>query len=387
MKIKELKVLNLTVTKQCNMKCKHCGATGCSTSKEKQELTTDEYNSVINQAAELGCKNIVVAGGEPFLRKDIFDILKIAESRNIWCSILSNGSLIDKEIADKLKDLKNISYVRISLDYADNKKMEDFRGVERIIDKAVEAIKMLVNNKIRVGIGMTLMPDNFHELEKVLSLSIDSGADFFRAVPIVPIGRAQNITIEKNFYVDALTNVLLANAKVQPNYFGTNFLPDDLGKLYTDIIIKCPGGDYIASLSADGYLTRCSLSRDIISQKSVREERLSKLWEILTNRKAYENKAFCRLGHEKCTKCELLEKCMGGCYIEKEARNYEYFEHPPICIKDIWINVMSKLEQNKSIRRTVNNILCFYDSNKMFNVPMCLRSAPLWWFPLKKITN
>ena len=199
MRLKKLKVLNLTITGQCNMKCKHCGAVDCMVSKEKRELTTEEYISVINQAVELGCRNIIIAGGEPFLRKDIFDILKFADSRNIVCSILINGLLINEEIIGKLEELRNFSYVRISLDYVDNKKMEEFRGVEGIVDKVIKVVKLLVNNKIRVGVGMTIMPDNLHEIESVATLAKEIGADFFRAVPVVPIGRAQEITIDKNF--------------------------------------------------------------------------------------------------------------------------------------------------------------------------------------------
>ena len=181
-------------------------------------------------------------------------------------------------------------------------------------------------------------------------------------------------------------NVLKANAKLQPNYFGTNFLPNDLRDLYSDIIIKCPGGEYIASLTVDGYMTRCPLSSDTAFPNSIREESLSSLWGKMISRKLKEEELFYQYGSKKCKNCEIVEKCLGACHIEKEARNYNNCEQQPICMKDIWTDVLSKLGEDRSNRRVVNNILCLYDSNRMYNVPMCYRSVPLWWFPLRKVT-
>ena len=99
-----LKMINLDITYKCNLACRHCGA--LINNKQQEELSHERVISLLEEAVQLGCRDITIAGGEPFLRDDLFTILREATKRKIYVNILTNGTLIDKKTAQTLGKTK-----------------------------------------------------------------------------------------------------------------------------------------------------------------------------------------------------------------------------------------------------------------------------------------
>jgi len=110
--------LNLNVTRRCNLKCKYCGATAdCRSSQEEnlQDLSTDKVVSILRYAGDAGARVLTLAGGEPFVREDLPEILYAAGDYGYVVGLLTNGTLIDEEAAATLAR-SGVLYVRVSME-------------------------------------------------------------------------------------------------------------------------------------------------------------------------------------------------------------------------------------------------------------------------------
>ncbi|MCS7114615.1 MAG: radical SAM protein [Nitrososphaerota archaeon] len=196
-------VWNLTY--KCNLKCKHCyedaGGRGLP------ELTTDEAEQVIDmlsKTAGLGLPALSFSGGEPLARKDFFELAAYAKKRIPYISIASNGTLLTKDNAKKVKEA-GIDYVEISIDGATPQTHDEFRGIPGAFEKAIQGVKNCVEEGIDVCIATVLHRNNVAETEKVLQLAKDLGVRFMH-FNYVPTGRAKehvelDLTPDERLYV------------------------------------------------------------------------------------------------------------------------------------------------------------------------------------------
>lgn len=271
-----------------------------------------------------------------------------------------------------------LSYIRISMDYFSNEKFSEFRGIDNIKEIIVENIKLLKSHNIKVGVGMTVMKDNMDDIQPLMKLSDQLGVDFFRSVPVLPIGRAKDMEISIEFYSDVLQKFFDAAQEVQSHYFTTMILPDNLGDLKDSVIVECPGGGKVLAIDAYGYVKRCPIS-SISTKFSIREKSLKELYESVAEDVFIQKQLAVENG---CKNCNDNKLCKGGCYVERESRNQNIDCVNPGCVKDIWTSAFNKLAPTAKLRRLVNNIMCIYNTQSMYRIPMCYRLSPLWWLPL-----
>jgi MoaA/NifB/PqqE/SkfB family radical SAM enzyme len=121
-------VLSWNVTRKCNLKCAHCYI-NATTEELQGELTTEEAKRLMDQIAEVSRPLLILSGGEPLLRRDIYELIRYGTNKGFRMGLGSNGSLIDETVARKLKDA-GVKTVSISLDSCDPKKHDEFRGVK-----------------------------------------------------------------------------------------------------------------------------------------------------------------------------------------------------------------------------------------------------------------
>lgn len=160
-------VVVFNCTRRCNLKCVHC----YSHSENKDypdELTTDEAKALIADLADFGAPVILFSGGEPLMRKDLFELIAYATGLGIRAVISTNGTMITEKIAQKLKRYK-LSYVGVSLDGL--KEVNDaFRGSDTAFDRAVEGIRNCQKAGIKVGLRFTINKRNAAEIPGIFEL-------------------------------------------------------------------------------------------------------------------------------------------------------------------------------------------------------------------------
>lgn len=179
----ELKpVVVWNITDRCNLRCLHCYA---KTGFKGGELTTEECMRIVTELAEFKVPLILFTGGEPLLREDIFELAKFAKKKRIKVALSTNGTLIDRDLAE---ELKVFDYVGISLDGI---RMHDkFRGKDGAFETSFNALK-ISNEVVMTGIRFTLTKYNFLELPELIDLARKNEIPRFCLYHLVPSGNAR----------------------------------------------------------------------------------------------------------------------------------------------------------------------------------------------------
>jgi putative heme d1 biosynthesis radical SAM protein NirJ1 len=154
-------------TRTCNLRCKHC----YSSSDEKKydgELTTQEAKKMIDNLGEFKVPVLLLSGGEPMIREDLFELIQYTQKYGIRSTISTNGTLIDKEVAKSLKQ-NNVGYVGISIDGI-GEKHDTFRGCKGSFEMAVKGIRNCLEVGQKVGLRFTISRDTVDHLEDVFHL-------------------------------------------------------------------------------------------------------------------------------------------------------------------------------------------------------------------------
>ena len=356
------------VTYACNLKCKHCYASAGKPLVD--ELTTEEALKVVDILSEAGVVAIAFSGGEPLMRKDLYELIDRAKEYEMQVSIATNGTLLTRDRARELKKHK-VDFIQVSLD-GTKEIHEKFRGVPGIYGKTIEGIKNSVDVGITTCISMTATKLNYRYVPAVMDLAEKLGVQYFMLYNFIPTGRGESVLdltpgereeilkllwrrlneSRVNFLSTApyYARIALQNKKC---YLATHFYNVELsGRLTTlaDFIGGCGAGRFYMGLKPNGDMQPCvflPVKLGNIKQFSSGDEylefwRKNRLLEKLRNKELI----------EICGECPYRYVC-GGC----RARAYAYFRNclapDPGCIlayrrlatKDKWFSARRNLGQ------------------------------------------
>ncbi len=152
------------VTRTCNLNCIHCYSSS-ENKKYSNELTTEEAKTMIDQLADFQVPVLLLSGGEPFIRPDILELAEYSIKKGIRVTFSTNGTLIDKETARKVKEI-GVGYVGVSFDGIRDKH-DEFRRSAGAFDKALQGIKNLIEVDQRVGLRFTINKHNHLQLNQI----------------------------------------------------------------------------------------------------------------------------------------------------------------------------------------------------------------------------
>ncbi|MBU7011088.1 MAG: radical SAM protein [Theionarchaea archaeon] len=322
-----LNLVYLEVTRQCNLRCRHCYAEAGE--KRPHELTTKEFLSVIDQLSEMGVFYAEVTGGEPLLREDIYEILSALKEKKIGVFLFTNGILLDSKTIQKLKEIE-VDQVVVSLDGASASSHNYLRG-DHVFSRVVENIKELKKCGLKLRINTVIHQKNKHELVPLLNLLKEIGADEFRMSPLIPQGRGkenQELGISPEEYRKILLEYSAfakSNGKTQiPIQTGEGYCMEAMGMLKKT---SCGVGTFSCMVRADGYVVICpSLSDDRWSAGNIREHSLGDIWEHSSVFHPLRMFSVNRI--EACKTCQWKYTCLGGC------RAHAYIDSSSFYAKD-----------------------------------------------------
>jgi len=152
------------VTRTCNLHCIHCYSSSESKNYE-EELTTSEAMTMIDQLAEFRVPVLLLSGGEPLIRPDILDLAEYAIKKGIRVTFSTNGTLIDKAMAKRIKQI-GVGYVGVSFDGI-KEKHDAFRRSDGSFEKALTGIRNLIEVEQRVGLRFTINKHNYLQLDDI----------------------------------------------------------------------------------------------------------------------------------------------------------------------------------------------------------------------------
>jgi radical SAM protein with 4Fe4S-binding SPASM domain len=304
-------VMSWNVTRECNLKCNHCYI-NATKKKLLNELSTQEGKNLMDQICKVSKPLLILSGGEPLLRPDIYELIKYGASKGLKMGLGSNGNLIDGMVAAKLKEA-GIATVSISLDSHIPAQHDEFRGVLGSWEKSVNACKELRKNNVLVQVNTTLTQQNYDQIDDIMSLAEEIGVENFHLFFLVPTGRGTKMEdISPQKYEDMITSTFSKVAKhklnVRPSC-APQFMriAKGMGLDMRQWIRGCLAGLYYCRIYPNGDVTPCPYLP--IKLGNVREKTFKEIWFDSPIFKALRNPDSLK---GKCGTCEYRALC-GGC--------------------------------------------------------------------------
>jgi radical SAM enzyme (rSAM/lipoprotein system) len=314
-KVHDLSYFFWEATLNCNLNCRHCGS-DCSKSEKASELSAEKVLEVFSNIAQnYDPKKIMVAvtGGEPLVRKDLFDILAKISSYGFSWGMVTNGMLVDRTTVENCINA-GMKTVSVSLDGSEPSH-NWLRNNENSYERSINALKMFVDSgKIGVVEAITCVHErNIGELEDVYDTLKNIGINKWRLLTVFSKGRAEqnNELIVTGPLLTRLFEFIKSkreDGSLKVSYSEEGYLGCNWEREVRDNLFYCGAGINVASLLSDGSFSACpSLSREWI-QGHMDEIDFSRAWE--TRYRNMRNREWMR--NTECRGCKEWRKCSGS---------------------------------------------------------------------------
>ncbi len=331
------------VTRECNLACLHCRASAVF-EPCPDELTSQEWMGLVDEIVSFSSPILILTGGEPTLRKDIYEIAHYATSKGLRVVLGSNGININKESARRMKDA-GIRRLSISLDGASPEVHDNFRGVEGAFDKAVKGAREAREAGLDFQINTTITRLNLREVPRTLDLAARLGAVAYHPFLLVPTGRgiqlkAQEIPAQKYeeilcwFAKISQKTALPIKVTCAPHYY--RVLHQQARKRGKTVPVRkhgfdaftrgCLGGTAFCFISSTGEVQPCGYLETKCG--NVREKSFPEIWR---NSKVFNDLRDIDKYQGKCGRCEFKRIC-GGCRARAFSVNGNYLAEEPYCV-------------------------------------------------------
>ena len=310
-----LKGIYLHVTNRCNLRCKHCYAMSPSVCAGSEPAHT-EICRLIDQLVRIGGDSISLSGGEPLFRRDIKQILTYA-SRKLKTTLLTNGILIDDEMAEVLSSLG--VYMQISLDGMRSCVHEGIRG-EGTFQQTMRGIELLLarNMEKQLALSISIMKSNLAEVPKVIHFALQSGISQVNMRPVVAQGNAimnwEQINPTPDEYAKLFYELYPLFFEHQEKLTLRGCLSDFiLGTLTNPPKRGCPAGETLM-VDYNGDVYPCSMvSHPDYCLGNIRNESLSEI-QSSPKLKQIRQQFACRVERiAKCQVCQWRSFCRAAC--------------------------------------------------------------------------
>jgi SynChlorMet cassette radical SAM/SPASM protein ScmF len=281
-KIFKLNTVYLYICGGCNLTCRHCWIKPESAAND---LDLAEVKEAVDQIKEAGANTIKISGGEPFLRKDIFQALEYIRQKELKVIIETNGTLIREPEANQLKKL-GVSFISVSIDSPDALFHDEFRGLNGAWDLAIRGAKALIKAGFSLQIIASIYRKNIADLERLALFAEGLGASSLKLNPISCTGRAEELIKSEEFLgIKELIDL--------ENYSQNNLQPRLKIRLILDIplafkkisVIRNNRGTCgllgMIGLLSDGTISLCGIGTTIdeLNMGNIKTDRLKDVWE------------------------------------------------------------------------------------------------------------
>ncbi len=333
------------ITRRCNLRCVHCRSSSEMEVKGHPDFSTEEAYRLIDDIVSYAQPVVVLSGGEPLTRADVFEIAHYGTSKGLRMCLATNGTLVTDDMCEKIKQ-SGIRIVSLSLDGADATVHDDFRSQKGAFDGTINAARLFKKNGIEFIINSSFTKRNQEQIPAVYQLAKELGATAWYMFMIVPTGRGEEIMnelISKEDYDKILDwhygmekeeDLLLVRPTCAPHYYRVQLQKaKESGGTVKRRTLKfstggskgCLAGQLICLIDVDGNVLPCSYFN--LPAGNVREKSFKEIWEgsdlfrDLRDYKKYKG---------RCGSCEYVTVC-GGCRARAYSVYGDYLEEEPFC--------------------------------------------------------
>ncbi len=324
-------IISWNTTRRCNQFCRHCYR-AAGPEADPDELSTQEGRKLLEQIARAGFKIMVLSGGEPLMRPDIYELAAHGTQQGLRVVLGTNGTLLTPEVVAKLKQA-GVARVGISLDDTDPAVHDEWRRMPGAWEASVRGMRTCLEGGLPFQIHTTVTERNEAIITDLTDLAVELGAVGHHVFFLVPAGRGADIeaeTLKASQYELLLGRILDKQREVSIELKPTcapQFMRIAKRKGIPMRYTKgCLAGTSYCVIIPNGDVQPCPYLP--LRVGNVRETDFSRIWA--------ENPVFQRLRNEKpsgrCGDCDYESIC-GGC----RARAYyysggDYMAQEPWCL-------------------------------------------------------
>lgn len=338
----QLRLVAWEITRRCNLNCVHCRA-----SSEKGpypgELDHGRCSDILREIGRLGNPIIILTGGEPLLREDVFDLARLGTAMGHRMVMATNGTLLTRDNVRSIKE-SGIQRVSISLDGPTEAQHDSFRRVDGAFRGALEGIEILKQGGVEFQINTTVTRHNVSSIEAVMDLAVELGAAAHHLFLLVPTGRAREMASQEIGAEEYerlllwLCNVrdkvpLHLKATCAPHYYrvlrqeahrrGEKVTFEKYG---LDAVSRgCLGGTSFCFISHEGIVQPCGYL-----ELECGDLRISSFDEVWQHSEIFKRLRNFSEYKGKCGVCEYLRVC-GGCRARAFEDGGDYMGEEPLC--------------------------------------------------------
>lgn len=333
-------------TRRCNLRCVHCRSASELASDEGSFSTADALK-FLDDLAAYAKPVLVLSGGEPLMRRDIWEIAAHGTQLGLRMCMATNGMLVDDQVCARMKET-GIRMVSLSLDGATAATHDDFRQQRGAFEGVVRATERLKASGVPFLVNSSFTKRNQEEIPRVYQVAKKLGATAWYMFMIVPTGRGADITNELisvedydkilswHYETEKEEHQLLMRPTCAPHYYRI-VLQKNRGKEADEKLQRrsltfstgggkgCIAGQTICLVDAYGEVQPCSYMA--VSAGNVKRERFRDIWE--KSSLFAELRDFDRY-KGRCGACEYLNVC-GGCRARADAILRDRLGEEPFC--------------------------------------------------------
>ena len=333
--------VSFQTTTACNLECSYCYAN--ARRPRENELTTEEAKGLFVDLKKLGIFTLVFSGGEPLLRDDLYDLVKFASSIKLITCLATNGVLLTKEKANKLKDL-GLDIMHFTVDGSSEEINSQYRG-KGTFKKTLRGLENAVNTGLPVLIQTVVDKHNREDLENIAALLINKGIKIWRLHVMIPCGRGKAFSQAEGFSSDELKELmehvyLLTRRyknKLKINFHDLHFYKiflyrkakfNFLKKFMLRLVGGCPVIEgAVLYINSDGSVRPCSDFPYVLPDVNVRTQSIIDICRNNLQLKQLQDKNNLK---GICRTCKYQFLC-GGCRAKAFVQNGDLFAEDASC--------------------------------------------------------
>lgn len=314
--------VEIDLTYRCNYNCLYCRN---GLIKERDELSFDVVKSLISELKTNNIFNVNISGGEPLLHKNFNSIIELLAKNNITWNLTTNGSLINEDIAKKLKE-NNINSIFITLTGM-NEEIDSFhKNSSNTYSKTINCIKICKDLEIDVYVGYLLTPINLKCVDKFIEFIIENDLKA-KLMKVKPLG---NSLQNQNLYIDDIK--YMETLKYMTSKLGNRLIIGEQNENVENI--KCMAGTTSCVVGADYGVYPCVmfLGEEKVNCGNIKN---STLYDIWNNSKVLKEFREPRIFDSHCSLCSKRKKCNGGCRANAYLKRGSYKKVESGCFHDL----------------------------------------------------
>ncbi|WP_293445463.1 radical SAM protein [Persephonella sp.] len=337
-------ILIWNLTNVCNLFCQHCYSS--ANTVRTGEPTLEDIKAQIPYLKKAGVRYLILSGGEPLLREDIFDIARLFNESGFITTLSTNGILVSEKNIDRIKE--NFSYVGISID-GDEETHDRFRGMKGAFKRSLNGIRLVLQAGIKTGMRFTITSQTYRSIPYIFKLAEKENIPKIYFSHLVYSGRGRNLSqaekeeykkivyqiinkafeyVEKGIPIDIVTGNNEADAVLFYKIFKERY-PEKAELLYENL--KIWGGNQagvrIADIDYRGFVKPDTYFP--LKLGNIYEKDFYQIWNsngILSKLRQHP-----RPVKGKCEECSFLDICNGNSRSRAYAVYGDYFAEDPEC--------------------------------------------------------